>query len=73
MAGKGRRAASRQAQLNRKRKKTQKGPSGIPSTAQRVADHEIDEPVAVLAGVEDPELRRRIWRKARHGLAYRER
>ena len=56
MAGKGRRAASRQAQLNRKRKKTQKGPSGIPSTAQRVADHEIDEPVAVLAGVEEAEL-----------------
>ncbi len=56
MAGKGRRAASRQAQLNRKRKKTQKGPSGIPSTAQRVADSEDEGPVAVLAGVEDAEL-----------------
>ena len=56
MAGKGRRAASRQAQLNRKRKKTQKGPSGIPSTAQRVADSEDEGPVAVLAGVEDAAL-----------------
>ena len=52
MAGKGRRTASRQAQLNRKRKKTQKGPSGIPSTAQRVADSDIKEAVAVPAGVD---------------------
>ena len=30
MAGKARRAASRQAQLNRRRKRQQRGPSGIP-------------------------------------------
>ena len=53
MAGKGRRTASRQAQLNRERKKTQKGPSGIPSTAQTVADSEDEGPVAVLAEVEE--------------------
>ena len=56
MAGKGRRTASRQSQLNRKRKKTQKGPSGVPATAQRVAVPEFDEPVAVPAGVEDAEF-----------------
>ena len=52
MAGKGRRAASRQGQLNRKRKKAHKGPSGIPSDAQRVADADMEEPVAVAARVE---------------------
>ena len=31
MAGKAHRAAARQAQLNRRRKKTQRGPSGIPA------------------------------------------
>ncbi len=31
MAGKAHRAAARQAQLNRRRKKTQRGPSGIPT------------------------------------------
>ena len=51
MAGKGRRTASRHAQL--KRKKTTKGPSGIPAAAQRVASPEVEEPVAVPAGVED--------------------
>ena len=30
----------------------------------------ISSPFALLAGVEDPELRRRIWRKARQGLAH---
>ena len=48
MAGKSRRAASRQSQL--KRKKIQKGPSGIPPTARRVAAHGAGEPVAVAAG-----------------------
>lgn len=33
----------------------------------------ISSPFALLAGVKDPELRRRIWRKARLGLACRER
>ena len=28
----------------------------------------INSPLAMAAGVEDPELRRRIWRKARSGL-----
>ncbi len=38
MAGKARRAAARQGQLTRKRKKSQRGPSGIPSTT--VVDNE---------------------------------
>jgi hypothetical protein len=33
MAGRARRAAARQGQLNRKRKKSQRGPSGIPTAA----------------------------------------
>lgn len=33
MAGKGRRAAARQGELSRRRKKNQRGPSGIPSVA----------------------------------------
>ena len=56
MAGKARRAASRQSQLNRKRKKAQKGPSGIPTNAQRVTEPQVREPVSVPAGVEDAEL-----------------
>ena len=55
MAGKSRKVASRQAQLNRKRKKTQKGPSGIP-TSRRVADSDVEEAVAVAAGAADAEL-----------------
>ncbi len=31
----------------------------------------ISSPLALLAGVEDPQLRRRIWRKARQGIALR--
>ena len=38
MAGKARRAAARQGQLNRKRKKSQRGPTGIPNAA--AADNE---------------------------------
>ena len=53
MAGKARRTASRQTQL--KRKKNQKGPSGIPTGAQRETVPETDDPVAVPAGVEDAE------------------
>ena len=41
MAGKSRRAASRQGQL--KRKKHTKGPSGIPSAPRRVAVPDTDE------------------------------
>lgn len=51
MAGKARRAASRQGQL--KRKKSVKGPSGIPSSDRMVGDSEGSEPVSVSAGVED--------------------
>ena len=51
MAGKSRRAASRQGQLRRKR--VQKGPSGIPAAPRRVAVPESDEPDAVPAGVDD--------------------
>ena len=35
MAGKSRRVASRQSQLNRRKKRQQRGPSGIPSTEPR--------------------------------------
>ena len=56
MAGKGRRTASRQAELNRRRKKGPKGPSGIPASAPGAADPEGQAPVAVSAGVEDVEL-----------------
>ena len=35
MAGKARRAAARQSELSRRRKKSQRGPSGIPSAAPR--------------------------------------
>lgn len=51
MAGKARRAASRQSQL--KRKKQTKGPSGIP-TGRRVAAPVAPQPAAVPAGVDEP-------------------
>ena len=54
MPAKGRRTASRQGQL--KRKKTQKGPTGIPSTNQGVAAPENDDAVAVPAGVDEAEI-----------------
>ncbi len=56
MAGKGRRTASRQAGLNRRRKKGAKGPSGIPAGAQGVADREDQEPGSAAVGVEDADL-----------------
>jgi len=31
----------------------------------------ISSPLALVAGMEDPDLRRRIWRKSRDGLAHR--
>ena len=52
MAGKSRRIASRQSQL--KRKKTTKGPSGIPN-GRRVPAPVDDEPVVVPARVEEHE------------------
>ena len=54
MAGKSRRTASRQSQL--KRKKTAKGPSGIPTGRRVAVPTEADEPVAVPAGVEEAEF-----------------
>ncbi|MDA0263685.1 MAG: hypothetical protein O3A93_00700 [Chloroflexi bacterium] len=54
MAGKGRRAASRQGQL--KRKRVQKGPSGIPTTRRTTAVDGGEQPVGITAGVEDAEL-----------------
>ena len=50
MAGKARRAASRQGQL--KRKKNVKGPSGIP-TGQRVSALAVDDTTAAPTGVEE--------------------
>ncbi len=38
MAGKSRRVAARQSQLNRRRKKQQRGPSGIPAAVPEPAD-----------------------------------
>ena len=38
MAGKSRRVAARQSQLNRRRKKQQRGPSGIPAAMPEPAD-----------------------------------
>ena len=55
MAGKARRAASRQGQLNRKRKRTQKGPSGIPASPRNAVADAEEEAVAVAAGVETAE------------------
>ena len=56
MAGKGRRTASRQAELNRRRKRNVKGPSGIPANDSGRGDSEELEPVAASVGVEDAEL-----------------
>ena len=53
MPGKSRRIASRQSQL--KRKKTTKGPSGIP-TGRRVPAPVDDEPVVVPARGEEHEV-----------------
>ena len=50
MAGKARRAASRQGQL--KRKKNVKGPSGIP-TGRRVSARAVDDTTAAPTGVEE--------------------
>ena len=46
MAGKAHRAAARQAQLNRRKKKTQRGPSGIPTA---LADAEVQSDAGVGA------------------------
>ena len=56
MAGKGRRTASRQAELTRRRKRNIKGPSGIPANPPGVADSEGSDAVAVSVGVDDAEL-----------------
>ena len=46
MAGKSRRVAARQAQLNRRRKKQQRGPSGIPAVLRPSDDGAGAEPVS---------------------------
>ena len=50
MAGKSRRVASRQSQLTRRKKRQQRGPSGIPATAGQpvsvVEDTAADDPAA---------------------------
>lgn len=56
MAGKGRRTASRQAELNRRRKQNVKGPSGIPANSPGRADPEELESDEVSVGVEDTEI-----------------
>ena len=48
MAGKSRRVASRQGELSRRRKRSQRGPSGIP--AQPRVEQQNGSPVAVAAG-----------------------
>ena len=42
MAGKSRRVASRQSQLNRRKKRQQRGPSGIPTTEPRLVGVDQD-------------------------------
>ena len=54
MAGKARRAASRQGQL--KRKRPTKGPGGIPSTTRRVTVPETDETAPVPAGIQEADM-----------------
>ena len=54
MAGKARRAASRQGQLKRKRQT--KGPGGIPSTTRRVTGPETDAPAPVPAGIQEADI-----------------
>lgn len=51
---KARRAASRQGQL--KRKKTTKGPSGIPSPQRQVTVPETEDSAAIPAGVDEPDI-----------------
>ena len=50
MAGKARRAAARQGQLNRRRKKSQRGPSGIPSAGAVV---DSPDPASAANGTVD--------------------
>lgn len=57
MAGKSRRVAVRQGQLNRRKKKTQRGPSGIPSpvVTRETEDEPQALPVSKVATPEAPE------------------
>ncbi len=62
MAGKARRAAARQGQLNRKRKKSQRGPTGIPvagvAESEVSVDDSVDSPIeSSVDGATDSPLR----------------
>ncbi len=60
MPGKGRRVASRQAQVGRKRRRQIRGPSGVPEAGSGTAIAEQDETAegaAVVAGVTSPAAR----------------
>ena len=52
MAGKGRRAAARQGELSRRRKRGQRGPSGIPASVPHQGQGESDIGVAPPADAE---------------------
>ena len=52
MAGKGRRAAARQGELSRRRKRGQRGPSGIPASVPHQGQGESDIGVASAADAE---------------------
>ncbi len=69
MAGKARRAAARQGELSRRRKRGQRGPSGIPaSLAQDQQDN--GRPVAVSAGAaEDAETPANAVQQAQPAVA----
>ena len=58
MAGKARRAAARQSQLNRRKKKGQRGPSGIPSTAPASNGQSLVNGSAEAAAIEGTVRRR---------------
>ncbi len=57
MPGKGRRVASRQAQVGRKRRRQLRGPSGVPEAGSGTAVAEQEEATEGAAGVTSPASR----------------
>ena len=53
MAGKSRRVASRQGELSRRRKRGQRGPSGVPATQAGTQAQQNGAAAAVAVGTED--------------------